>query len=237
MRSPQKPSRGKRHSAFLGPFFDDFSWPFISGQTTVQEGSGGYTHHRALRRRMAVSRPRRRGAGASRARRAVDRGAFTTRRFRACFSSLFFASLALAAPSRVSSEGTDAPVSTRDSLRDVPFEVTALVGFDARNSSVTSIPTTIGGSVEWLGGFQVAFPGEVPETGQSWNDFGDGRPSARGGGGCGRSPITTPICCEWTLRWIREQTPWSACVRSRTPRTSPFSRLATRAERRERSAD
>ena len=89
---------------------------------------------------------------------------------RAC--ALFFASLALAAPSRTSSEGTDAPVSTRDSLRDVPFEVTALVGFDARNSSVTSIPTTIGGSVEWLGGFQVAFPGEVPETGQSWNDFG-----------------------------------------------------------------
>ena len=119
---------------------------------------------------MAVSRPRQRGAGASRARRAVDRGAFTTRRFRAC--ALFFASLALAAPSRTSSEGTDAPVSTRDSLRDVPFEVTALVGFDARNSSVTSIPTTIGGSVEWLGGFQVAFPGEVPETGQSWNDFG-----------------------------------------------------------------
>ena len=119
---------------------------------------------------MAVSRPRQRGAGASRARRAVDRGAFTTRRFRAC--ALFFASLALAAPSRTSSEGTDAPTSTRDSLRDVPFEVTALVGFDARNGSVTSIPTTIGGSVEWLGGFQVRFPGVVPETGQSWNDFG-----------------------------------------------------------------
>ena len=119
---------------------------------------------------MAVSRPRQRGAGASRARRAADRGAPTTRRFRAC--ALFFASLALAAPSRTSSEGTDAPTSTRDSLRDVPFEVTALVGFDARNGSVTSIPTTIGGSVEWLGGFQVRFPGTVPETGQSWNDFG-----------------------------------------------------------------
>lgn len=119
---------------------------------------------------MAVSRPRQRGAGASRARRAADRGAPTTRRFRAC--ALFFASLALAAPSRTSSEGTDAPTSTRDSLRDVPFEVTALVGFDARNGSVTSIPTTIGGSVEWLGGFQVRFPGVVPETGQSWNDFG-----------------------------------------------------------------
>jgi len=119
---------------------------------------------------MAVSRPRQRGAGASRARRAADRGAPTTSRFRAC--ALFFASLALAAPSRTSSEGTDAPTSTRDSLRDVPFEVTALVGFDARNGSVTSIPTTIGGSVEWLGGFQVRFPGVVPETGQSWNDFG-----------------------------------------------------------------
>ena len=124
---------------------------------------------------MATSRPQHWGSGASRARRAADRATRHTTWFRA--RALFFASLALAAPSRASSEGTAVGPSVSgapagDGLRDVPFETTALVGFDARNASVTAIPTTIGGSVAWLGGFQVRFPGEVRETGQSWNDFG-----------------------------------------------------------------
>jgi len=123
-----------------------------------------------------VSRPRHRGAGASRARRAEARGARPAPWFRA--RALLFASLALAAPSRASSEGTGddgASVSvsvSRDGLRDVPFETTPLPGFDARDASVTSVPTTIGGRVDWLGGVSVRFPGLVPETGQSWNDFG-----------------------------------------------------------------
>ena len=124
---------------------------------------------------MATSRPQHWGSGASRARRAADRATRHTTWFRA--RALFFASLALAAPSRASSEGTAVGPSVSgapagDGLRDVPFETTALVGFDARNASVTAIPTTIGGSVAWLGGFQVRFPEEVRETGQSWNDFG-----------------------------------------------------------------
>ena len=124
---------------------------------------------------MATSRPRHRAASASRAPRTANRRARHTPWFRAC--ALFFASLALAAPSRASSEGTADGTSVSgapavDGLRPVPFETTALVGFDARNAPVTAIPTTIGGSVEWLGGFQVRFPGEVRETGQSWNDFG-----------------------------------------------------------------
>ena len=123
-----------------------------------------------------MSRPRHRGAGASRARRAEARGARPAPWFRA--RALLFASLALAAPSRASSEGTGddgASVSvsvSRDGLRDVPFETTPLPGFDARDASVTSVPTTIGGRVDWLGGVSVRFPGLVPETGQSWNDFG-----------------------------------------------------------------
>ena len=125
---------------------------------------------------MAVSRPRHRGAGASRARRAEARGARPAPWFRA--RALLFASLALAAPSRASSEGTGDDVSSvsvsvsGDGLRDVPFETTPLPGFDARDASVTSVPTTIGGRVDWLGGVAVRFPGLVPETGQSWNDFG-----------------------------------------------------------------
>jgi hypothetical protein len=125
---------------------------------------------------MAVSRPRHRGAGASRARRAEARGARPAPWFRA--RALLFASLALAAPSRASSEGTGDDVSSvsvsvsGDGLRDVPFETTPLPGFDALDASVTSVPTTIGGRVDWLGGVAVRFPGVVPETGQSWNDFG-----------------------------------------------------------------
>lgn len=123
-----------------------------------------------------MSRPRHRGAGASRARRAEARGARPAPWFRA--RALLFASLALAAPSRASSEGTGddgASVSVSvsgDGLRDVPFETTPLPGFDARDASVTSVPTTIGGRVDWLGGVAVRFPGLVPETGQMWNDFG-----------------------------------------------------------------
>ncbi len=123
-----------------------------------------------------MSRPRHRGAGASRARRVEARGARPAPWFRA--RALLFASLALAAPSRASSEGTGddgASVSVSvsgDGLRDVPFETTPLPGFDARDASVTSVPTTIGGRVDWLGGVSVRFPGLVPETGQSWNDFG-----------------------------------------------------------------
>lgn len=123
-----------------------------------------------------MSRPRHRGAGASRARRAEARGARPAPWFRA--RALLFASLALAAPSRASSEGTGDDVSSvsvsvsGDGLRDVPFETTPLPGFDARDASVTSVPTTIGGRVDWLGGVAVRFPGLVPETGQSWNDFG-----------------------------------------------------------------
>ena len=54
----------------------------------------------------------------------------------------------------------------------MPFETTPLPGFDARDASVTSVTTTIGGRVDWLGGVSVRFPGLVPETGKSWNDFG-----------------------------------------------------------------
>ena len=62
--------------------------------------------------------------------------------------------------------------SAVDDLVDVPFTTTPIAGLDARDPSVTSIPTTVpGGELRWRGGFDVNFTGLDPD-GRPWLNYG-----------------------------------------------------------------
>ena len=62
--------------------------------------------------------------------------------------------------------------SAVDDLVDVPFTATPIAGLDARDPSVSSIPTTVpGGELRWRGGFDVNFTGLDPD-GRPWLNYG-----------------------------------------------------------------